>query len=301
MRLEFQDSIDRYVLGRMADDERTAFEEKLSESDELKEQMKLTKAVRDILERNEDLDILDRIERMDEEYDKESGEYKATGSGYERTVACPRYEEGTLRPSKRHVLYWISGIAAVFIVGFFMYNSLNVYDVAPSKQDNVAYSPRPQGISTIRGVDDEVEELLAQGDYKGALAQIDERDKDIYIELLLHEREKEARGARNKAAPKSTGKPGNDISFRGKEKNAFGKTKQEQEKKTKDVEEQEEIRYKLELLRVKQEGLAWLKVQALIGLDRMEEALLLLDKIRQSESEYREQADSLYNVLKERK
>ena len=304
MRLEFQDSIDRYVLGRMADDERTAFEEKLSESDELKEQMKLTKAVRDILERNEDLDILDRIERMDEEYDKERVEYKATGSGYEYTVRPNDKTYASPRSSKRLVLYWISGIAAVFIVVFFMYSSLNVYDVAPAQQDNVAYSPHPQSVSTIRGVDNEIEELLAQGDFEGALAQIDEQDKDICIELSLLEREKEAREATNKTTPKYTRKLGNDSSFMGKEINAdliFGKTKQEMEKKTKNVGEKEAIKYKVELLKVKQEGLAWLKVQTLIGLDRKEEAVLLLDKIRQSESEYREQADSLYNVLKERK
>lgn len=255
MRLEYQDSIDRYVLGRMADDERTAFEERLSENDELKEQMELTKAVKDVLERNEDLDILERIERMEDEYDMEKAGYKPTGSGYKRYIIEPMFRHTTSAPprsSNRKFIYWISGIAALFIVGFFLFNNIFVGEDA-----DVAFSPRPQGVSTIRGIDATTENMLAKADYKGALDRIDSLEDEIATELMTLEREKDSRGA-----------------------------------------EQDRLAYKQEELMMKQEELSWLKVQALLGLNRKEEAIALLDKIRHSESEYKEQADSLYNVLK---
>ena len=254
MRLEFQDNIDRYVLGHMTDNERLEFEEKLSMNDELKEQMELTKAVRDVLERFEDVEILERIERMEEDAEREKSGYKATGSGYERTVACTRYEEETPRSSKRHVLYWISGIAALFIVGFFLFK--NVYFV---ENADVAFSPRPQGVSTIRGIDSTTENLLAKADYQGAFDRIVTLEDEIATELMMIDREINSRGG------------GMD----------------------------EKLAYKQKELKVRQEELSWLKVQALLGLNRKEEAIALLDKIRNSESEYKEQADSLYNMLKE--
>lgn len=255
MRLEFQDSIDRYVLGRMADDERIAFEEKLSENGELKEQMELTKAVKDVLERNEDLDILERIERMEEEYDMEKTGYKATGSGYERDMTEPMARQTTSAPprsSNRKFIYWISGIAALFIVGFFLFNNLYFNEDA-----DMTFSPRPQGVPVFKGDDATIDNLLVKGDYKAALAQIETLEEEIATEHMTIEREKDSRGAG-----------------------------------------QDELAYKLELLKYKQEELSWLKVQALLGLNRKEEAISLLDKIRNSESEYKEQADSLYNVLK---
>lgn len=255
MRLEFQDSIDSYVLGRMTEDERTAFEEKLSKNDELKEQMELTKAVKDVLERFEDVEILERIEKMEEDAEREESGYKATGSGYERNIIEPMTRQTTSappRPSNRKLIYWISGIAALFIVGFFLFK--NIYFVGDA---DVAFSPRPQGVSTIRGVDSTTENLLAKADYQGALGRIDSLEVEIAMKQMEIEREKDSRGA-----------------------------------------EQDRLAYKQEELNMKQEGLSWLKVHALIGLNRKEEAIALLDKIRNSESEYKEQADSLYNMLK---
>jgi hypothetical protein len=155
------------------------------------------------------------------------------------------------RSSNRKFIYWISGIAALFIVGFFLFK--NVYFVEDA---DVAFSPRPQGVSTIRGVDVTTENLLAKADYQTALERIDSLEEEIATKRIVLERAENARGA------------------------------------------EEELTYKQEELNMKQEGLSWLKVHALIGLNRKEEAIALLDKIRNSESEYKEQADSLYNVLK---
>lgn len=265
MKEEYQDRIEDYLFERMSDTERLAFEKDLEKDAELRDQYEFVSMVKTAL-------MLENIDNDVSEWSKayrereaaaiaaqETG-YKATGSGYERTVACTRYEEEAPRSSKRHVLYWISGIAAVFVVGFFMYSSLTVYDAAPSKQDNAAYSPHPQGISTIRGVDVKTENLLAKGDFQEALTRIETLEDEIATDLLVIERQRESRGA-----------------------------------------EEEELAEKQEMLKWRLEGLLILKVETLICLDRMDDAFSLipqLDKIRQSESEFKEKADSLYNVLK---
>lgn len=258
MRLEFQDSIDRYVLGRMADEEKLEFEEKLSMDDELKEQMEITKAVRDVLERFEDVEIMERIEKMEEDAEREESGYKATGSGYERNIIEPMgratSSPATQPSSNRKFIYWISGIAALFIVGFFLFK--NVYFVEDA---DVAFSPCPQGVSTIRGIDSTTENLLANADYQGAFNRIVTLEDEIDTKLMMIDREINSRGGS----------------------------------------EDEKLAYKQEELKVRQEGLSWLKVQALLGLNRKNEAIALLDKIRNSESKYKEQADSLYNMLKE--
>lgn len=259
MRLEFQDNIDRYVLGHMTDDERLEFEEKLSMNDELKEQMELTKAVRDVLERFEDVEIFERIEKMEEDAEREEFGYKATGNGYERNIIEPMGRAASSSApqpsSNRKFIYWISGIAALFIVGFFLFK--NVYFVEDA---DVAFSPRPQSVSTIRGIDMSIENLLAKGDYQEALSRIETLEEEVATDLLVIERQRESRGV-----------------------------------------DEKEFAEKQEMLNYRQEGLLILKVQTFLCLDRMEDALSLipqLDKIRQSESEFKETADSLYNVLR---
>lgn len=226
MKEEYEDRIDAYLMGTMTEDERRQFEADTKKDDELKRQFEFTRDVQAALK--------SRIEKIIaiKEWEKRKEEEKKVAS--------------------RKRIYWASGIAAVFIVGFFLFNNIYV-----SEDADVAFSPRPQGVSTIRGIDATTENLLAKADYRGALERIDSLEDEIATELMTLEREKDSRGAG-----------------------------------------QDELAYKLELLKYKQEELSWLKVQALLGLNRKEEAISLLDKIRNSESEYKEQADSLYNVLK---
>lgn len=227
MKEEYEDRIDAYLMGTMTEDERRQFEADTKKDDELKRQFEFTRDVQAALK--------SRIEKLIaiKEWEKRKEEEKKVAS--------------------RKRIYWASGIAAVFIVGFFLFNNIYV-----SEDADVAFSPRPQGVSTIRGIDATTENLLAKSDYQGALERIESLEDEIATELMTLEREKGARGA----------------------------------------EGEDEIAYKQEELKLKQEELSWLKVQALLGLNRKEEAIALLDKIRHSESEYKEQADSLYNVLK---
>lgn len=222
MKEEYEDRIDAYLMGTMTEEERCQFESDMEKDDELKKQFEFTRDVQAALKsRTEKLIAI-------EEWTKKK----------EKVVAI------------RKRIYWASGIAAVFIVGFFLFNKKYF-------NEDVAYSPRPQGAPVFKGDDATIDNLLVKGDYKAALARIEALEEEIATERMTIEWEKDSRGAK-----------------------------------------QDEVVYKLELLKYKQEELSWLKVQALLGLNRKEEAIALLDKIRNSESEYKEQADSLYNVLK---
>ena len=257
MKEEYQDRIEDYLFERMSDTERLAFEKDLEKDAELRDQYEFVSMVKTAL-------MLENIDNDVSEWSKayrereaaaiaaqETG-YKATGSGYETTVSYTKYEDETPHSSKRHIIYWISGIAALFIVGFFLFNNIFVGEDA-----DIVFSPQSQGVSTIRGIDTTTENLLAKADYKGALSRIESLEDEISTKLMVIEREKDSRGP-----------------------------------------EQDDTVEEIEMLKYRQEELSWLKVQALLGLNRTGEAIALLDEIRNSESDYKEKADSLYNVLK---
>lgn len=63
-------------------------------------------------------------------------------------------------------------------------------------------------------------------------------------------------------------------------------------------EERERIQYEQEVERQDADRLKWLKVYALMGLDRREEALQLLDELRRWNGIYQRKADSLYRLIK---
>lgn len=220
MKIEYQDRIEDYLLDRMSDDERLVFEKELEKDDELRDQFEFTSTVKTAL-------MLENIENDISNW-KEARKMR-------ETVAVASNP-------KRHLLYWISGIAAVLIVGFI------IFDV---------YQPSPQGMSSTEEADTETEVLLSQGEFLLALAQIEKEEAHIRSELMLIEREMGSRG-------------------RGMD----------------DAGDNNRLTSKLE-------HLLFLKAQAFIGLNRKEEAVVLLDEIRHSESIYKVQADSLYNVLKE--
>lgn len=257
MKIEYQDRIEDYLFNRMADDERQSFEQELENDAELRDQYEFITMVKTALMlENIDNDVNEWTKAYKERKEEEESGYKATGSGYEcNTIGpAPRVTSVPPRSSNRKFIYWISGIAALFIVGFFLFK--NVYFVEDA---DVAFSPRPQGVSTIRGIDSTTENLLAKADYQGAFDRIIALEDEIDTKLMMIDREINSRGET----------------------------------------EDEKLAYKQKELKVRQEELSWLKVQALLGLNRKEEAIALLEKIRNSESEYKEQADSLYNMLKE--
>ena len=51
------------------------------------------------------------------------------------------------------------------------------------------------------------------------------------------------------------------------------------------------------LIQEKADELSWMKVYALLGIGRRDDALQLLDELRHTEGEYKEKADSLYLII----
>lgn len=94
MKIDFQEKIDNYVLGKMSAEDRDKFEKEVSQDKEKQEQLKLTQNVSTAIKsRNEKLAMMQKWEQ-------------------ERIA------------SKRKIMAWASsavGIAAVFAIGFFLF------------------------------------------------------------------------------------------------------------------------------------------------------------------------------------
>ena len=190
MKIEFQDQIDKYVLGQMDDTEKTEFEQEAAQNTELQEQLQFTKDVTSATKSREEK--LAKMENWEDDYVFEderrvaAANYRPTGSGYD---ACPSPSiEQTFanpRSSGKKVFYWISGIAALFIAGFFLVNNLFVME-----SGNPA-SPLPYEYGNMRGGTDftSIEELLESQDFEVALAQIEKQEQELADEMALLEQD----------------------------------------------------------------------------------------------------------------
>ena len=151
--------------------------------------------------------------------------------------------------SLRSYLYWISGAAAIFVAGFFLFSTFYV------DKKELLYSPMQMENEAVRSGSDyaKIEQLLVNKDYQQALMLTEQQENDIA----------------------------------------------EQRIQTDSIRDEEKRAYDQMLIRTKAEELCLLKVYALTGLGRREEALLLLDELRNKESDYKGQADSLYQLMSE--
>ena len=252
MKIELQDHIDDYLLGRMSDEDSKVFEQELKNDDELREQMEFTKDVQTATKsRNEKLAKMQEWED-DYEWEEDRGvaaaRYRPTGSGY-KSCPTPSMDQTRSMPrsSGRQYLYWISGIAAIFIVGFFL-----IHNYMGGKED-MMFNPSSIEYSTMRGGGnyENIEKLLVDKNYEDAMKQIE-------IE--------EAKIAEQRTAADS-------------------------------ISDKERRAYDQMLIQEKAEELSWLKVYALLGADRRDDALQILDGLRHTEGEYKEKADSLYLII----
>lgn len=205
MKEEYQDRIDNYLLGRMSEAERVSFERDLNLDDKLKEQYEFTKAVKNALMMEK---IEEDISRWDQEYVKEKSKK-------------PK--------SQRRAFYWISGIAAMFVVGFFLYNPHKMKDdVEP----------------TLRGTGnmENVEQMLENKEYDSALSIMEKQEERLKLQI-------------------------------------------------------DSLEVQKEILHLQMDEILWLKAKVLVDMNRIPEAIRILDEIRHSESDYHEVADSMYNEL----
>lgn len=222
MKIELQDHIDDYLLGRMSDEDSKVFEQELKNDDELREQMEFTKDVQTATKsRNEKLA---KMQEWEDDY-----EWEDDGRG------------------KRQYLYWISGIAAIFIVGFFL-----IQNYMGSEED-MMFNPSSIEYSTMRGGGNYeiIEKLLVDKNYEDAMKQIEIEEAKIA----------------------------------------------EQRTATDAITDEERQAYDQMLIQEKADELSWLKVYALLGIGRRDDALQLLDELRHTEGEYKEKADSLFLII----
>lgn len=235
-----EDRIDAYLLDKMTSDERRQLEIDASNFEEIKKELEFSSNVQ-----------------------------KALFSRTQKLIAIKEWEKKEKNKQKMKIapyrnLYWISGIAAAFIVGIFIYISLpspSSGDIAKESSNQPIFSSSAKdGDMSFRGCSQmDTESLLAMGDYSKALAQIEKDEANVRTELMLIDRQMSSR----EVSPDSV---------------------RVQQKKNKLV------------------HLLYLKAKVLIALNRTDEAVKLLDEIRHSDSKYyREQADSLYSELRKRR
>ena len=233
MKFDYQEKIDDYLLNRLPDEERLAFEKEIGENAELREQLEYTRSIREaITSRSE---MLAAMREWENDYQWEN----------ERAAVAHAVNEAP-RPAKKRLVYWISGVAAVLVVGLFLL-------LRPT-------NPNPDVIlgDSFRGGRDYnvINDKLQQKDYEEALAYIELEADSIKMDSIEI--------IKNQTIAK------------------------------------EELEYEMILIKERQDELRWLKVLALIGLNRQEEVLSLLDELRNAECDYKQQADSLYNQINQK-
>jgi pantoate kinase len=236
----------------MDEAEMSAFEQDVAVDAEIQEQLQFTQEVASATRSREEK--LAKMQEWEDDYEWKdernvaAARYRPTGSGYESCPA-PSMEQTPAMPRSfaRQYLYWISGIAAIFIVGFFLIHNFM------GSEDNVMFDPSSIEYRVMRGGENyaNIEKLLVDKKYEVALKQIEIEEAEIA----------------------------------------------EQRTATDSISDVERRAYDQMLIQEKTDELSWMKVYALLGVDRRDDALRLLDQLRQSEGEYKSKADSLYLLI----
>lgn len=252
MNNDYQDKIDRYLLGKMSEAEALDFEKDLRNDKDLNEQFEFTKNVKDVIvARSKRLTQINEWKEAYEAKKNTEGEYCPTGSGYEYSIKPKTEIKLESRTSTRRYLYWISGIAAIFVVGFFI--------ISPIFVENGGSPDHPisVNVSSLRGTKDNsgIAKIINEGKFDLALDQINEKANELESDIMQTEQEK-------------------------------------------DKMDGEEYAYLKEVYEIQKDELYLLKAYALFGLKRTEEAMGILDGMRQRDSKFKAQADSLYNLYK---
>lgn len=154
MKKDFQDRIDEYVLGRMIDEEKAQFETEVSNDESISEQLEFTRNVKGaISSREEKKSKLKIMKRMyDRKHQQVAASMRATGTDDCQYTPAPQYVEEK-KPSRR-IWWWVSGIAAVLVIGLFVVNPFG----SDTMQTPSGFSPSFKGIPNdmIRGDENDV-------------------------------------------------------------------------------------------------------------------------------------------------
>lgn len=265
MNIDFQDKIDEFVLGRISDKDRIQLFKESSSNKEKQEQLELTKDLcKAIKSRNLKLSS---ISQFCKEYNAEQ-EHKS---------------------KKKKVMLWMScaaSIAAIFILGIFIFTTIeNSFLLHTSQFAHVNHQIQPVDIKISQSYNkslNDIIKLFNKTEYEEALKLI-----EISEEYLVAER--------NKLSVKSERpKEFNIDGFKVNDTNIFSNNK--------DSILNDELNYdsgktNSKSLEAYEYALLWLKVNTLIGLNRIQEAKEILFDLRVIDGIYKSQVDSLLNEI----
>lgn len=277
MDIRFQDKIDNYLLNRMSIEERHEFEQELETNAELKEQLEFSRLVQAAIKDRGDK--LSQIAKWEQEEP-------------EQLIEQDDEQSNSVVPVKswRKYLYWSSGIAAVFVVGFFIFSTMKYSSSdggSPSFADSYGNVYRGGSANNSRII-----EMLEKGEYHEALALIEDEEAEVLheLDLLMYEKVQD-----NKI---------DDTKDKPNDKPRGSKSPKKPEIVTDDgsydtyTSAAEDFEYEKEIIEDELHRLQWLKAIALKGCNKREEALSVLDDLRKIKGEYQLKADSLYKKLK---
>lgn len=169
MNEQQQDKIDEYLLGRMSVEGKKRFEQELLENKCLREQYNYTRLLKETI--SEYALLQERMSRWDREMEEEQQNEKLL-----EVAAVSDASSGMAVKFKNlRIWIWISGIAAVLVVGLFVINPFiikpQLYYSCSSSEEFVA-----NGENDLSMIDS----LLINKDFKEALARIEKAEKELY-------------------------------------------------------------------------------------------------------------------------
>lgn len=177
MKKEYQDHIDDFLLGKMSDEERQAFEEEVKSDKELQEQLEFTKDVQHVMKsRNEKLA---KIKEWENNQTRKNG-IKATSA--------------IKHKSRLRIIYWLSGIAAIFIGGVFVFTTYRLPD--NNSFDNRYSHYSKNNVSSRRANHNKLGAIkpLEEADDNQTLAMLEKNEEIINLKIMLYHRDRNSRG-----------------------------------------------------------------------------------------------------------
>lgn len=262
MNIDFQDKIDDFVLDKMSETDKINFTKEISFDKEKQEQLQLTKDLCNAIKsRNAKMSI---ISQFNKEYN----------------------DEHRIDTKKKKNIFWMSSVvsvAAVFILGIFI--------IIPSMKDSTKLSKNSNlaNVEQIRPVDfklyqdsnnsyNDIVELLKQTKYEDALKLIIISEEHLAIEC-------------NKLFAKSENTSRINLDgYKVNETNVFSNLSDS-------IMNNDCETNNIKLLEKQKYDLTWLKVNTLIGLNRILEAKQILIELRDVDGAYKLKADSLLNII----
>lgn len=130
MKFEYQDIIDNYIQGKLTAEELDAFEKTMASNKEIFDQVIYTKNIKRLISSREDK--LNKMRLWAEE-----GKQKDVIDVAAQKILTGTHGEPiddnikqiiTEKNKKGRVLFWVSGIAAILVLGFFVINPMSFED-----------------------------------------------------------------------------------------------------------------------------------------------------------------------------